>query len=161
MRLGALFVALSVVLAGAIYMIRGTEADSPEQARPLPFQPQIEGRMVSPIYGDTDHGGYFALCEYDADVRIKDGVVVDIVDGVFGNVISSSKGLRVDVGERVLGGDGVRPGGDEADLDWGAGVSVARVYRDDSGNLHTGCAPESVITYEEPVRELPLATPPR
>lgn len=91
-----------------------------------------------------DGRGFYSLCEYDATVWVKDGAVIEILDGPFGKPVSASNGLPVDRGETVRGDPGL-----PVENSTRTGVTEAVVHRDKDGNLRSGCAPESIVTYEE------------
>jgi hypothetical protein len=159
MRWVALVVAVSTVAAAAVYFIRATEAGPPSQTADSILKPQVDGRLLDLIMGEKlDGSGYSMLCEFDAWVEIKDGLVVSVRENVFGSPLTQSIGLAVEKGERVEAtGFEIPPG----TAGWEAGASVARVYRDQAGNLQGGCAPESVVTEDDrPPGGPPLATPP-
>jgi hypothetical protein len=147
---------VSTITAAAVYYIRATEARPVPQAASTSLEPQVEGRLVEPISGEgLDGRGYFGLCEYDAWIELKDGIVISVRDGIFGPRIPASKGRPVERGESAEGISGWQP---PLDSGWEPGVTIARIYRDDAGKLKRGCAPESVVTYAKSP-PYPLTTP--
>ncbi len=137
-----------LLVGASIYFFRATQAE--QTAEPVrPGEAQVRGRTTELIIGDYMYGGgYQLVCEYDAWVRIKDGLVLEIADGLWGRALETSPGLPVATGEKVEGDPGISPPDAESKARWGDGVTESSVYRDKDGKLHTGCAPESVITYD-------------
>jgi hypothetical protein len=125
--------ALAIAAAIGIYMIRSSEAEqgAPRVSSSGDIQSQVPGRLVDWIKGEGEDGTAFDLfCEYDAFVKVTDNVISDVVDGTFGDSLTESKGRPVLRGEPV----------DHGDTD----LFSVRAYRDELGDLQTGCAPESI-----------------
>ena len=133
-------VLLAAIAGGvAVYAIRGGLADDSADA---PFSPEVEGRLVNSIIGETLTGGYEIKCEFDASVDIEGQTVVAVrQQGTF---------AKVQPGDQIVESmyELPRPGVD-SQLEMGplgqrqGGVSV---YWGKDGALHYGCAPESIKT---------------
>src|SRR3990172_186944 len=126
-----------VSLALALYL---TQAGRTAPATPDDPQPQVPGRLMYLYFGETRESSLTGFCEYDAWVRLSgDDVVLEVQE----------QGERppVKVGDAVAGvpreppRPGVPTGGGDP---WGE----IHVYWGADGKLHAGCAPESLIIYD-------------
>lgn len=103
------------------------------------YQPQVPGRILVVTEGDGYRGYFTLFCEYDAEVGIgEDNAVVKILH----------EGERgVEVGSKVM--EQIFTGYVEGRGEGPSGVQYLPVYWGDDGNLHTGCAPESIAELDD------------
>lgn len=134
MRYVVLLSTVLVLVASAVYVYRWVATDSAEAEPPgsvaFPYEPQVEGRLVSPIRLPDGTN----LCEFDARVVVRSGTV-----------------------ERVIAGSPLAPaeGSVVAGVpdEWSDEAMELPVFRNESGAYELGCAPESVKISEGPAPE--------
>jgi hypothetical protein len=140
MRLRSALGVLLVVAAGlAVYAIRSGLADDPVSQE---LRPEVEGRLVGPIAGETATGSYEVKCEFDALVDIEGQEVVVVRE--------QGSGAKVAAGDMIAESmyEPDRPGVDShlESGPLGQRQSNVSVYWGKDGALHAGCAPESIKT---------------
>jgi hypothetical protein len=136
----ALGLAVGVLVAGiAIYAVRVGLAEDPAAEQ---LRPEVDGRLVLPIFGTTIDGSNQIKCEFDALVGIEGQTVVNV------NAQGTSADVRV--GDKIaeLMYEPPQPGA-VSQLEMGPlgqRQGNVRVYWGKDGALHAGCAPESIKT---------------
>lgn len=130
-----------VLAAGVVLLLDGTGGSEP--LIPGEPRPQMPGRLMSVSVGDAVVNGvgvgFTTYCEFDASVIVRDGVVT--------RVREQGDRPAVKVGDRVADPPTQRWVGLDADVrevDFDLGV-----YWGSDGLLYIGCAPESVIYYQD------------
>lgn len=151
----ASIVILAAMLGAGMYFGRMIVAGPNEPGVPG-VEPQVEGRIVIPIFGETSSGeSYFAACEADAVVNLEGRTVTKVIrEGAYATQVKPGVEI-VELLDRPT-----RDGAEPAEAGpLGQIHTDQEVYWDKSGQLHAGCAPESVITPAKPEKS-PVAPPP-
>lgn len=129
---------VAALIGFGVYAARIVADEDPPRSN-SDARPVVEGRVVSVIFGETSDGkSYTSYCESDAVVNVRRGEVTAL--------ISQGAGEAIAVGTRIVEDldtprEGVETGSP------GTEYSNIKVYWGQDGELHVGCAPESVTVY--------------
>ena len=134
--------AFVILVAGAVYAVRlGSASETPPP--PSGLEPEIAGRIQTTIFAEDLEGrGHTIHCEADAYASVRDGEVKSLV--------MAGDGREVSIGATVQGVEDEYFRREDGSID--ESVTVEKqvpVYWDSEGTLQGGCAPESIIRYDD------------